>query len=57
MHSEVHIVISIFLSMENEHIIQAIVGDAILLNDILEGNEVGDRLLVKTDMWLATGYL
>ena len=28
-----------------------------MLNEILEGDEAGDRFLVKPDMWLVTGYL
>ena len=32
-------------------------GDEILINDILEGDEVGDSFLVKPDMWLVTSYL
>ena len=43
--------------MDNEHLILAIGGDAILLNEIIEGDEVGDTFLVELDMWLVTVYL
>ena len=36
MHFEVHIVLYMFFSVENKYIIQYIVGDAILLNEIVE---------------------
>ena len=57
MYSEVHIVVSMILSIDNEHIIQAIVGDAILLNYILEGDEFGENNLVKPEIWLLTRYM
>ena len=49
-HSEVHIVLSMLFSMDNEHLILAIGGDTILLNEIIEGDEVGDRFLVELCM-------
>ena len=57
MHSEVHFVLYMFSSMDNYHLILSIVGDAILLNEILVGDEVGDRFLVEPEMWLVNGYL
>ena len=46
-----------FLSMDNEHIIYASVGYEILINDIIEGDDVGNRFLFKPYMWLVTVYL
>ena len=46
-----------FFLMYNEHLIQAIVDDIILINAIIEGNEVGDRFLVESYMCIVTGYL
>ena len=42
MNSEVHIVLSVFCLIENEHIFQALVGDTIMLNEILDRDEVSD---------------
>ena len=52
-----HIVLSVLLRIDNEHLISAIVGDMILLNEIIEGDEVLDIFLVELDMWLVTVYL
>ena len=45
-----HIVLSVLLRIDNEHLILAIGGDTILLNEIIEGDEVGDTFLVELCM-------